>query len=249
LFLQPGESEQCSVAVASRDYIQTIGDSVVPERLGPAVTFATTEHFNLQTARAATVTEANGRASVYLAALSSNLIALAFIGQMSRLGTAFRAFALILLPALAFVGTVTFQRLVQSSMEDIAYAQRIGRLRGFYLALAPELEPYVLAVSGSRAETLLNHQSLTPSGWQLALTTAGMVAVVNSVVVGACAGLIAETLVSRSLSVVLTVGAVTGAATLIAQRRHHLRARDAYTPDGVDRAAIFVPPAQTAEKA
>ena len=54
---------------------------------GPGVTFASTEHFNLQTARALTVSESNGRASIYLAALSSNLIALAFIGQMSRLGT------------------------------------------------------------------------------------------------------------------------------------------------------------------
>jgi hypothetical protein len=83
-------------------------------RLGPAATFATTEHFNLQTARAVTVSEANGRASIYLAALSGNLIALAFVGQMSRLGAAFYAFALILLPVLAFVGAVTFRRLVQS---------------------------------------------------------------------------------------------------------------------------------------
>jgi hypothetical protein len=83
---------------------------------GPAATFASTEHFNLQASRAITVSEANGRASIYLAALSSNLIALAFIGQMSRLGVAFYAFALILLPVLAFVGTVTFLRLVQSSI-------------------------------------------------------------------------------------------------------------------------------------
>ena len=40
-------------------------------RLGPATSFVTTEHFNLQTARAITVSEANGRASIYLAALSS----------------------------------------------------------------------------------------------------------------------------------------------------------------------------------
>ena len=72
--------------------------TVLAARPGPAATFATTEHFNLQTARAVTVSEANGRAGIYLAALSSNLIALAFIGQMSRLGTAFYAFALILLP-------------------------------------------------------------------------------------------------------------------------------------------------------
>src|SRR3569832_1705570 len=111
-------------------------------RPGPAATFATTEHFNLQTARALTVSEANGRASIYLAAVSSNLIALAFIGQMSRLGPAFYAFALILLPVLAFIGIVTYQRLVQASIEDIAYAQRIGRLRDFYLTLAPELAPY-----------------------------------------------------------------------------------------------------------
>src|SRR3954471_9915664 len=118
---------------------QSLGD-----RLGSAVTMATTEHFNLQTARAGTISEANGRASIFLAAVSSNLIALAFIGQMSRLGAAFHAFALILLPVLAFGGVVTFQRLVQSSIEDIAYGRRIGRLRAFYLAVAPELEPYVV---------------------------------------------------------------------------------------------------------
>src|SRR5213080_3456923 len=102
---------------------QSLGD-----RLGSAVTMATTEHFNLQTARVGTISEANGRASIYLAAVSSNLIALAFIGQMSRLGAAFYAFSLILLPVLAFVGVVTFLRLVQSSLEDIAFAHRIALL-------------------------------------------------------------------------------------------------------------------------
>jgi hypothetical protein len=102
-------------------------------QMAAAAAFATTEHFNLQTARAMTISESNGRASIYLAALSSNLIALAFIGQMSRLGVAFYAFALILLPVLAFVGVVTFVRLVQSSIEDLAYAHRIGLLRSYYL--------------------------------------------------------------------------------------------------------------------
>src|SRR3954453_3892398 len=152
-------------------------------RLGPATTFATTEHFNLQTARAPTVSEPNGRASIYLAALSSNLIALAFIGQMSRLGTAFYAFALILLPVLAFVGVVTFLRLVQSSVEDIAYAQRIALVRSYYLRIAPELEPYFVVL---RAAPFCG----APGAWQLTLTAAGMVAVVNSVVMTACAGLV-----------------------------------------------------------
>lgn len=213
------------------------------ERLGPAVSFATTEHFNLQTARAATVSEANGRASLYLGALSSNLIALAFIGQTSQLGTAFYAFALILLPVLAFVGVVTFERLVQLSIEDIAYAQRIARLRAFYLDVAPELESFLLVVSRRRAEDLLHHERLRPTAWQHTLTTAGMVAVVNSVVIGACVGLAVTMLPIGFLVVALAAGAIAGLAALSIQRRHHRRAIDRNTAEGVDRAAIFAPAA------
>jgi hypothetical protein len=219
------------------------------DRAGPAVSFATTEHFNLQTARAVTVSEANGRASIYLAAVSSNLIALAFIGQMSRLGPAFYAFALILLPVLAFIGIVTFQRLVQSSIEDIAYAQRMSRLRDFYLTLVPELDPYILVVRDGHPSGVVGDQQLFPSGRQLALTAAGMVAVVNSVVTGACAGLLLATLGVGSLAPAVAAGAVVGAAALSIHHHHHERARDTYRPEAIDRAAIFVPAAQPADTA
>src|SRR4051794_6303160 len=202
------------------------------DRLAPAVAFATTEHFNLQTARAVTVSEANGRASIYMAALSSSLIAVAFIGQVSRLGPAFYAFALIVLPVLAFMGVVTFQRLGQSSLEDMAYAERIGRLRGFYVAVAPELARYVLVVGGTRARSPVPGGAPAPSAWQLTLTAAGMVAVVNSVVLGACAGLLLQTLDVGSLATILAGGTVVGAVALFVQRRHHVRARDAYAPEG-----------------
>jgi hypothetical protein len=218
-------------------------------RLGPAVTFATTEHFNLQTARAVTVSEANGRASIYLAALSGNLIALAFVGQMSRLGAAFYAFALILLPVLAFVGVVTFLRLVQSSIEDLAYAHRIALLRSFYLEVSPELEPYLVAVSGTRSAAPFDGEKFPASAWQLTLTTAGMVAVVNSVVVAACAGLVLEAAGVHSLAISVAVGAVIGAAAFTLHERHHRRARDAYSPEAVDRAAISAPPSQRADAA
>jgi hypothetical protein len=225
-----------------------LADSLGP-RLGPAVTFATTEHFNLQTARALTVSEANGRASIYLAALSGNLIALAFVGQMSRLGAEFYAFALILLPVLAFVGVVTFLRLVQSSIEDIAYANRIALLRDFYVRISPELEPYIVAISGTRSAAPSDGEKLAPSAWQLTLTAAGMVAVVNSVVVAACAGLVVEAAGVHSVAIPVGVGAVIGAAAFTLHERHHRRARDAYSPEAVDRAAISVPPSQGADAA
>ena len=217
-------------------------------RLGPAVTFATTEHFNLQTARALTVSEANGRASIYLAAMSGNLIALAFVGQMSRLGAAFYAFALILLPVLAFVGLVTFLRLVQSSIEDLAYAHRIALLRRVYLEVTPELAPYLLAPDTRSAEPP-DQEKLAPSAWQLTLTAAGMVAVINSVVVAACAGLVLEAAGVHSLAIPVAVGAVIGAAAFTSHERHHRRARDAYSPEAVDRAAIVLPASQRADAA
>jgi hypothetical protein len=206
-------------------------------RPGPAATFATTEHFNLQTARAVTVSEANGRASIHLAALSTNLIALAFIGQISGLGVAFYAFALILLPVLAFVGLVTFLRLVQSSIEDIAYAHRIALVRGYYLDVSPELEPYLVV---SRATNPPAPSGGAPSTSQLLLTTAGMVAVVNSVVMAASAGLVLEAAGVHSLAIPVAVGALVGAAAFMLQERHHRRALDGYRPEAVDRAAIAV---------
>jgi len=67
----------------------------VPDQNSPmVVTFMTTEHFVVQTARSAGITETVGRAAIYLAAVSSGLVALAFTGQFSRLGAAFYIFGL-----------------------------------------------------------------------------------------------------------------------------------------------------------
>jgi hypothetical protein len=161
--------------------------------------------------------------------LASNLIALALIGQMSRLGVACYAFALVLLPVLAFVGVVTFLRLVQSSLEDIAYAHRIGLLRSFYLRISPELEPYLVVVRATRSAAPSAVERLAPGAGQLTLTAAGMVAVVNSVVLAACAGLALEAAGVHSLAMPVAVGAVIGAGGLSLHERHHRRARDAYS--------------------
>src|SRR5256885_7491172 len=109
-----------------------------------AVTFVTTEHFALQGARAATVAESTGRASMFLAAVSGGLVALGLVATASSLGAAFYGFGLVLLPTLAFVGFVTFGRSLQSSIEDTEYGRRIALLRRYYLEHAPEIAPYVL---------------------------------------------------------------------------------------------------------
>jgi hypothetical protein len=102
----------------------------------------------------ATISEANGRASIYLAAVSSNLIALAFIGQMSRLGMDFYAFALILLPVLAFVGVVTFQRLPCSTK-----VLRTEPLRAMVIGAFVRLPAQLLSSSSIASSAALRGQS------------------------------------------------------------------------------------------
>ena len=108
----------------------------------------TAEHYNLQSGRSMTVADANGRASLFLVTVSTSLIALAFVGSLSRSGTglgeAFYAFALVLLPSLMFLGIVTFERVLQSAIEDTFYARGINRIRHLYQEQAPEMLPYFI---------------------------------------------------------------------------------------------------------
>jgi hypothetical protein len=135
------------------------------------VAFLTTEHFTLQGARASTIAESTGRATMFLGSVSGGLIALGLVASAARLGTAFYAFALVLLPLLAFVGVVSFERTLQSGIEDYGYARRIARLRAYYFDQAPELLPYLLSVPPAER---LPEQGLPRSRWQGWRSIAGM---------------------------------------------------------------------------
>jgi hypothetical protein len=198
-----------------------------------AATFASTEHFNLETARASTVAEANGRALGFFAVLSSTLIALGFMGQMSRVGTAFYAFALVLLPAVAVVGALTFARLVQLTEANISFAQRIAQVRAYYLDVAPELRPYFTVLPAARPPA--------PDARQLLLTVAGMVAFVNSGIVGAAAGILVAAVSSGDLALSLSAGIPAAVAALLVHVRGQLRARVLSSRQTMDALAVVVP--------
>jgi hypothetical protein len=76
------------------------------------VSIMTTEHYNLQSGRSMTISESNGRSSLFVGAVSSGLIALTFVGQIAHLGTAFFVFSLIVIPTLFFMGLITFERVL-----------------------------------------------------------------------------------------------------------------------------------------
>ena len=176
----------------------------------------TTEHFVLQGARAATIAESTGRATMFLASVSGGLVALGLVATASRVGTAFYAFGLVLLPTLAFVGLVTFERVLQSGVEDSGYARRIALLRGYYFDNAPELAPYLLSVPPSDR---LAVQGILGGRWQRFRTVAGMVGVITAVLTGSTAALAAIEIFDHSLGGALTAGAVVAFAALVALMR------------------------------
>ena len=83
-----------------------------------------------------TMNESSARAALYIGAVSSTLVALGFLGQLSPGGDTFNTFALTVLPTLYLLGVVTFFGMVECGAEDFRYGLAINRIRGYYKQLA-----------------------------------------------------------------------------------------------------------------
>lgn len=184
--------------------------------------FMTTEHFTLQTARAATVAEANGRSALFTGAASSAVVAMAFIGQVSGMSEAFFVFGLVLFPSLIFLGIVTFDRVLQTALEDWIYSCEINRIRHYYAEIAPQIKRYFIESTHDDAPGVLQSIGIKPATWQYFLTGSGMVAVINSILVGVFAGLISRFAFSLHIYACAGLGIAAFAVSLFVHHRHQL---------------------------
>lgn len=187
----------------------------------------TTEHFTLQTARAATIADSNGRAALYLSTVSGAVVALAFIGQVAHVGQAFFLFALALLPALVLLGVLTYLRLLQTALEDLFYARAINRIRRHYVNLDPDATRWFLLTSCDDPPAVMVNMGLATPGrkhsrWHLLSHTASMVAVVTSIIGGVLAALASNALAAGALPVAAgaTVGILVTVAAITAFAWH-----------------------------
>jgi hypothetical protein len=185
--------------------------SIKAELAPTALSIITTEHFALQGARGAMISESTGRAGMFLSAVSGGLVALGLIATASRVGSAFYAFGLALLPTLALIGLMTFERVLQSGVEDHDYARRIAQLRTFYFDQVPLLIEWMPRVP---AQEQLSARGLSGGRAQGFLTAAGMVAIVTAVLLGGAAGLVCSVLFNHALAPALGAGAVVAIAGL-----------------------------------
>jgi hypothetical protein len=204
------------------------------------LTVLTTEHFTLQGARAQTVGESGSRASLYLFSVSSTLVALGFIGQISTVSDAFKVFALVALPTLYLLGLFTFVRLVQSVAEDFQYGRAINRIRHHYLEVAGNKAHLFMMSAHDDALGVLANMGIKHSTWQAYFTSPTMVAVINSVVGGSAAAIAVGTIVDAPLGISAGIGGVAAIVSLAALRRYETR----YLLAGVGELRVLFPTPQ-----
>ena len=91
------------------------------ERLSAFMSAMTIEHLVLQSAIGVTISEAGSRASIYVFALSSSLVAMGFVAQSPD---ALVPFVATVLPALFVLGIFTILRMVDIAAENMPGAYR-----------------------------------------------------------------------------------------------------------------------------
>jgi hypothetical protein len=97
----------------------------------------------------------------------------------------------------------------------------MSRLRHLYLDHAPQLGPYFILSTRDDSASVTGSVGITPSRWQIFLITPGMIAVINSVLVGAFAGLLLSYMFALSLPVSASVGVLAFLLSVAIHQRHH----------------------------
>lgn len=171
-----------------------------------------TEHWSLLASRQLAWSESFARASMFLMTLSGSIVALALVAQAQQFGRDFELFALAILPVPVFVGVATFLRLGTSNYHDAQCVIGMNRIRGAYLEIAPEIEPYFVMSAHDDVPGVGITMAVDPKQrtWvHLVSATPAMVGIVTAAVFAALAGIVGD-LVSGGRGWVAALVAVAG---------------------------------------
>jgi hypothetical protein len=166
-----------------------------------------TEHFVLQSVAGATISESGNRASMYLASLSSGLVAIGFASAAHR---TLAIMSFTILPTVFVLGWLTIARLLDTSVENAVSRRRIELIRGYYASIGPEAEIFFGPESPSSGLLGVRYGRTS-----VLFTTASMVVIVNSVVGGATLSLLARLGFSTSVGVAVGCGCALGILTIV----------------------------------
>ncbi len=154
-----------------------------------------TEHWSLLASRGLAWNESFTRAGMYLSTLSGSLVALSLIGGIDGFKDTFFVVALVVLPVDLFVGIGTWLRMGAANYHDAIAVAGMNRIRAGYLQIAPDLAPYfVMGVHDDPPGIGITMAVPpgTPSVVHLVAGTPTLVVVLNAIVAGSIAAIVAS---------------------------------------------------------
>jgi hypothetical protein len=154
-----------------------------------------TEHWSLLGTRSMTWAEVMSRITIHLTISSAALVVLALVGQATDFGAGFHAVAIGLTSAILLLGLLTALRVHNASVDDSRLVLGMNRLRAAYVDLDPGMANYLVASTRDDEAGLMGTYTLGRPRSTLshvAGSTVMFVHVVNTLVAGALAGLVAD---------------------------------------------------------
>ena len=175
------------------------------------------------------MTESSSRAALFIGAVSSALVALGFLGQLSPGGDTFNAFALTVLPTLYLLGVFTFVRLVECGAEDFRYGLAINRIRGYYKQLAGDQANLFLLSGHDDGLGVFANVAVPIEGRTQYFTFGSVVAVISSVVGGSAVAIATAAVFDASLGLAAGAGGAVAIVSVLVLLRFADRLLDART--------------------
>ena len=172
---EPQENSDPALPAAAESY------SHLSDRPQAFLSALLTEHFVLESARGITVSESSTRASLYLMTLSSSLVAFGFLARTA----ASLPFLAVVIPVICILGIFTYERLVQTSLEDVAALDAMQRIRRYYRHLLPGAEAYFAMPRGPHALNELLDIGTRGGRRGVFFTISTSIGIINSMVSGA----------------------------------------------------------------
>jgi hypothetical protein len=166
----------------------------------------TTEHFVMQMALGTAVSEGQGRANMFIGALSGALVAMGFATQSTDI---FVPFVATIVPAIFVMGVLTTLRLVDISVESAMAEIRIANIRSYYRTLGPDAETLFAEALGRWPEGAAINPALRLGAFFGYWTSAAsMTAALTALVGAAGATLLLRLAAGVELSISLLAGIV-----------------------------------------
>jgi hypothetical protein len=153
-----------------------------PDARGAFETGLATEYFALSGLRSSSIAEAGTRATMFFTTLTGTVLALGFLAGSTD---AVVPVAYAALPIVIVLGVLSFLRLVEISVEDVAALRSINRIRSYYGGLVPDGAEYFPPPAGQQAVTDLVTTGARQAPWRAALTIGATVGVLDALVAGA----------------------------------------------------------------